>query len=275
MGGRRRRERDPYARAVIEWRTARPPRYDRAVGMDADSRSFGSDMSTRTPPPAVSLCLRHSLFALCCVAGALLTPGPLRGVVGWLGVSNVALAYAFGAPSPGVFAKRSDGTIGPSGLLLLGPYLIVVRAFLWLKIVLIRPEPCFHEVAPDLFIGRRPRPGELPAGTQVVVDLTAEFPEDPAIVGCARYLCLPILNRHVPSDAALSALLAQLPQDAGVIYVHCGAGRGRSAAVVAALMIRRGLARDVQDAESQLKRIRPGVQLHAIQREQVARDGTA
>ena len=67
------------------------------------------------------------------------------------------------------------------------------------------------------------------------------------------------------------ALIDELQRFPGCIYVHCGAGRGRSAMVVAALLVLRGVATDAREAERQLRAIRPGVRLHAAQRATVDR----
>ena len=135
----------------------------------------------------------------------------------------------------------------------------------------LRREACFHQAAPGLLIGRRPRGFELPANCALVVDLTSEFIEAPGVVARCRYRCLPTLNRHVPDPAELESLLLELIDFQGVLYVHCGAGRGRSAMLVAALLVLRGHARDVAAAELQLKALRPGVRLHAAQRALIER----
>jgi protein-tyrosine phosphatase len=183
----------------------------------------------------------------------------------WLALSNGLIAYAYASNRAAIFGKRRDGTIAPLNLVLLLPYLLLVWTFFWLKVAGLRPEPCSHLVAPGVYLGRKPRAHELPQDCRLVVDLTCEFSEARSVVGAYAYRCLPILNRHTPSDAELAALLSELRDHDAPIYVHCGAGRGRSAMVAAALLVLRGHAQDVAEAEQMLKRARPGVHLHAAQ----------
>ena len=105
----------------------------------------------------------------------------------------------------------------------------------------------------------------------MVVDLTAELMEARAVVDACAYRAVPTLNRHVPDNLAFQRLLEELAQFEGPIYLHCGAGRGRSAMTAAALLVMRGLAPDVLAAEQQLRALRPGVMLHPEQRAFIAR----
>jgi hypothetical protein len=66
-------------------------------------------------------------------------------------------------------------------------------------------------------------------------------------------------------------LLRRAHEEAGTIYIHCAQGRGRSAALAAALLIARGMAANVDEAEAALSRARPSVRLNSAQRAWVAR----
>jgi len=55
------------------------------------------------------------------------------------------------------------------------------------------------------------------------------------------------------------------------MYIHCAQGRGRSAAVAAALLIRKGLAADVDEAERMLRAARPSIRISPAQRRLVAK----
>ncbi len=222
----------------------------------------------RTAP---RLALRYLGFAACALAGVPFARGWLW-LPAWLALSNLALAYAYLGNHVGLLGKRHDGSLAWRAVLLLLPYLALVWGFHWLKLAALRRgEPCFHPAAPGLYLGRRPRAFELPSGCALVVDLTSEFIESSAVVAACRYRCLPVLNRHVPGERALAALLDELADEPGAIYVHCGAGRGRSAMLVAALMVLRGHAPDVDAAEHALRALRPGVRLHPAQRALIAR----
>ena len=54
------------------------------------------------------------------------------------------------------------------------PYLALTW-FAWHLRRLVSRQPCCHEVAPGLWLGRRPLAREVPAGVVLLVDLTAEF----------------------------------------------------------------------------------------------------
>jgi hypothetical protein len=86
-----------------------------------------------------------------------------------------------------------------------------------------------------------------------------------------RYVCLPTLDGTAPDAAALDELLRHAREETGPIYIHCAQGRGRSAALAAALLIARGAAANVDEAEATLRRARPSVRLNPAQRAWVAR----
>jgi hypothetical protein len=219
---------------------------------------------------APALAFRYAGFGLCALLLAPLA-GSFAALPAWLGLSNLWLAHAYAINRVTVFGKREDGTMAPLCMLALLPYLLLVWGFLGLKRLSLRSEPSFVRAAPGLYLGRRARSFELPQDCGMVVDLAAELPEPRAVVAAGKYRCLPVLNRHVPADAQLRALLCELLAFDGAIFVHCGAGRGRSAMLVAALLVLRGQAGDVDAAERQLQALRPGVRLHAAQKAIIVR----
>ena len=239
--------------------------------------SLSTRISEGTEPNlrgAHALALRYALFALVVAliaAPVLLTQTWLGALLSWLALANGVVAHAYATGRVGMFGKRADGRIAPLSLLVLLPYLSLVWAFFWAKTLGLRPEPCWHEAAPGLYVGRKPRAFELPHDCNLVLDLTCEFTEARDVVAKQAYRCLPILNRHIVPEAELRDLLQTLATHQGGLYVHCGAGRGRSAMVVAALLVLRGHAPDVQSAEQALAKLRPGVKLHAVQRALIAR----
>jgi protein-tyrosine phosphatase len=119
-------------------------------------------------------------------------------------------------------------------------------------------------------VGRRAGAHELPPGTTLVVDLTCEMWAPRRLsAGGRSYVCLPTLDGTAPDaiDAdVVRTLAARIAAEPGPVYVHCAQGRGRSAAVVAAVLIARGDASDVEQAEAILARARPVVSLNAAQR---------
>ena len=206
---------------------------------------------------------------------AILAIGYAIGTPGWILVwpawSVILVGLGYLGLGARVFGKRrEDGTLSPWIVLLLLPYFAVAWT-LWQLKSRLSAEEAWHEVAPGLRLGRRPlRSGELPADTRCVVDLTSELPRALPELGL-RYVCLPTLDTSVASDPELAALLERIEGEPGPLYVHCAMGHGRSATVAAALLIRRGLSANVDEAIAHMKRIRPGVHLHAAQRAAVAR----
>jgi hypothetical protein len=184
--------------------------------------------------------------ALAAVHAPTLGPGG-AGLLAWSGVTwgAVGTAYLLPGVGPSVFGKRGDGTLPPWRVAFLLPYLLGTWG-LWEARTRLSPrEHPFDEVAPGLFLGRRPRgPADLPAGVGLVVDLTAEFPAARGIAdGSHRYVCVPTLDADAPSDrAAFGAAVDEIERSLASgrsIYIHCALGRGRSAMTVAAVMRRR------------------------------------
>jgi protein-tyrosine phosphatase len=134
-------------------------------------------------------------------------------------------------------------------------------------------EPVADEVAPKIWVGRRPRPHELPAGVAIVVDLCAELAELPSVVRRQDYLALPTLDSTSPTPLALARavdrVLDVLAATGGSAFIHCAFGHGRSATVAAAVLIRRGDA-TLDDVEARMRAIRPRIGLNAIQRAALA-----
>lgn len=174
----------------------------------------------------------------------------------------VALAYRF-RRGERVFGKRADGAMGGAAAVALLPFRLVIWS-VWRVQVALSPERCWDEPGPGLFLGRRPLRGEYPPGIALVVDLTCELPKPRHHPPGVRYLCLPSLDAYVPDAAAFAQALdaaAAVP----AVYVHCANGHGRSAAFAAALLLRRGLARDLDEAMTIIRRARPACRLTPAQ----------
>ena len=169
-----------------------------------------------------------------------------------------------------VLGKRPDGTISPFVVVLLLPYFLLAW-FAWtLHGWIARPERS-HEIVPGLWVGRRARAVDLPEGIACVVDMTSEFWEPAAVRAGRTYLCLPTLDHHVPSDQAFTQLVRRVAELDQPVYVHCAHGYGRAAMLAAAVMIHRGLASDLEDAEQILRQSRPKIHLARRQRELIRR----
>jgi hypothetical protein len=219
-----------------------------------------------------------SAFGLfqCALGVSLVAAGPIFGGPAWLllwpGWSVFVVGLGYLGLGPRVFGKRRiDGALPLPLVVFLFPYLAVAWV-LWQIKSRIPGEPAWHEIAPGVALGRRPLSvAELPPGTRCVIDLTAEFSRAVPAAIAPRYLCVPTLDTSVASDAELRALLDAIETEEGPIYVHCAMGRGRSAMIAAAILLRRGIANDVDDAVSRLRQVRPSVRLHPVQHAALSR----
>jgi protein-tyrosine phosphatase len=188
----------------------------------------------------------------------------------WPAASGVILALGYAGLGARVLGKRPDGGLAWWAVVLHLPYLALTWVLWHVYRLLLNRTPC-QQVAPGLWLGRRPLPGELPEGVSLIVDMTAEFRKTPALLTHHQYVCLPTLDTAVPTEATFLALIDRVAAHEGAVYVHCAAGHGRAATVAAAVLLRRGLAADVREAERLLRRVRPGVRLQRTQRALLAR----
>jgi hypothetical protein len=183
--------------------------------------------------------MKYAVFFL--VVGVALSTIAVRGggwslLLLWPSVSVVLVGVAYAGLGPGVFGKRSDGTLHPGSACMLFPY--VGSAWLvWHVARIVRREPPFHTLFEGVRIGRRLLPNEYPPGIASVVDLTCEFPEPTEVRADRTYYSLPVLDGAAPSIQALGDLINdfnRLPRD---VYIHCAGGHGRTAIAAAALLI--------------------------------------
>lgn len=187
----------------------------------------------------------------------------------WPAADCAAVGAAYFGPAGKIFGKRGDGTLGGLPRWALFPFR-AVSGLVWRLQVALSPEPCCNEVAPGVFLGRRPRAGEYPPELELVVDLTAEFAKPPYHPAAARYRCLATLDAFVPEAAPFLALVDEACA-ARRVLVHCAQGHGRSAAFAAALLLRKGLARDLPEAMARIRAVRPACALNPVQAALAAR----
>ncbi|MDB5296041.1 MAG: hypothetical protein JWO31_2024, partial [Phycisphaerales bacterium] len=161
---------------------------------------------------------------------------------------------------PRLLGKRADGSFGPAAAVLHLPYLLLSLG-VWHLAAAARGSRDASLVAPGLWVGRRPRPSDVPADVTTVVDLTAELPARRAVRRRGAYVAFPILDGHVPPTPALVALARRLAADPGVVYVHCAQGHGRAGLVAACVLVARGLAADPAGAVRLMRFARPKVRL--------------
>lgn len=164
----------------------------------------------------------------------------------------VAMNYAFiGARG---FQKRSDGRLSLGAAWLFAPYTAAawVNSRLWT-----RRHPLPVEVHDGVWIGRVP-------SRQVsarIVDLSAELP-------CGAgpfYRSIPVLDLTIPDRASLE-VAAEAIEEAraqGPVLVCCALGYSRSAAAVAAWLLKTHRAENVEAAMARVRSARPSVVLRS------------
>ena len=149
-------------------------------------------------------------------------------------------------------------------MLLLLPYLLMTWTG-WHLIRLLSRETCCDEVAPGVWVGRRPFARDLPADVSLIVDLTAEFPARRSVRRGRTYLCVPTLDATAPEEHAIRAIVEQISAWSGAVYIHCALGHARSAMTAAAVLIRRGHAEDAEHAVKVMRQARPRICLEKSQ----------
>ena len=204
------------------------------------------------------IALSASAFAIAVWLGVL---------VFWSGISWCLAGGAYVGLGKRVFGKHISGTMNPVNRFVMLPYLLVTWG-LWHAQRVLSKEPPHHEIAPNLFLGRRCSVQKLPESTGLIVDLCAEFVEAKAVRTHADYLCVPTLDAALPS----AELFAQMVQTiAGAsrekpVYIHCAKGHGRSAAVMIAALVATRTAASLDEAEQIVRGARRGVRINTSQR---------
>lgn len=207
--------------------------------------------------------LIFSLAGLLLCSGGVLLGGALGALALWVGVAFLWLATVYALDRPDWLGKRPDGRVSPLTVALFFPYFGFTWA-MWHLFHRVTPEAAFDEVAPGVWLGRRPVAVQLPEAVELIVDCTGEFPVAP--LAGRRVVYAPALDARAPGPAHLAAAVAAASEAPRGVYIHCAAGHGRSALVASLVLIARGLAPDLDSAERLLQRSRPAVRLHRAQR---------
>ena len=203
------------------------------------------------------------------IAGVLLpalaiVTGGISWILVWPGLNLLVLSAAYGFDRPALHGKSPDGRLNPAVVIGMLPY-FALTWIAWHVFRRVTPEPVANEVAPGLWVGRRPYARDVPEGA-LVVDLTAEFTVDPAVRSAHSLVFLPTLDARAPHLGPLREALVRIEAHDGPVYIHCAAGHGRSATAAAAVLITRGEAKDPESAEKLMRQARPNIHLHSVQK---------
>jgi protein-tyrosine phosphatase/membrane-associated phospholipid phosphatase len=203
------------------------------------------------------LALRYALGAV-----TMLMVSPLLGYWGvfllWPVAALTHVAWGYFNGNPGVYRKL-HGVVSRGTLWALGP----VWLGQWLSWWYYRQQcRAVDRVTPQLLIGGCLRAQEaevlVQQGVLAVLDLTAEFSEQPALRRLA-YRNIPVLDLTAPTQEQLQEAAAFLTHHTqlGLVYVHCKVGYSRTAAVVGAYLLANGVVKTAEDAVARLRAVRP------------------
>jgi protein-tyrosine phosphatase len=176
-----------------------------------------------------------------------------------LSFSMVAAGYL--GVGPGIYRKQ-NGVLPLSTRLLLAPTRFGQILSLHYYRRQCRP---WDEAAPGVLIGRTLTTSEsallIQNGVTAVLDLTVEFSESASLRALA-YRNLPILDLTAPTLSQLRegvAFISEHVAARGTVYVHCKVGYSRTAAVVGAYLMARGLCTSLDEALAHLRAVRPPI----------------
>jgi protein-tyrosine phosphatase len=179
----------------------------------------------------------------------------------------VSLAYLLNRP--GLLGKKTTGRMSASASIFLLPYYLL-SWILWRLQTGLTREPKISQVAPGLWIGGRVGLQQLPGGIVQVIDLAAEFPEIRHVVESTQYISIPVLDGISPPVDSLVNVAEQFAKSTSPIYVHCALGHGRSATMAAGILLLRGMAASVAEAELIICAARPKIRLNRNQKATLA-----
>lgn len=138
------------------------------------------------------------------------------------------------------------------------------------------PIRSLSQITPHLHVGgqyrRRGWPRLASRGVLAVVNMRVEFDDNDAGIAPERYLYLPTVDKDAPTLEQLRAGVAFIVEEiarGGGIYVHCGSGVGRAAAMAAAYLVSTGLTPD--RAWARIREVRPFIRPAPVQVAQVER----
>lgn len=189
----------------------------------------------------------------------------------WCALSFGIIGLGYAGLGPCIFLKTKSGKLPGLSYLLLWPVHLI--NFVGLALFHRASErQLWVQVDENLMLGCRLPEREasdlVSKGIVMVVDLAAELSEANSFRQLAGYRNVSVLDTRTPERERFSALVSsiQLARRRGTVYVHCALGHGRSATVVAGCLLESGRAISLEEAESFLRALRPGVEFKPDQR---------
>jgi hypothetical protein len=182
----------------------------------------------------------------------------------WPAISIGLVAAAYFGLGPMIF-RKTNGRLPWSTRFVLGPCLLgQYFSLLYYR----RQCRSWDAITDRVWIGGKLRGGEareaLRRGVTAVLDLSVEFSEAKAF-GETVYRNIPILDLTAPTSLQLEEMSKFIDQQSrrGVVYVHCKIGYSRSAAAIAAYLIKSGRAHGPEEAIDIIRRKRPSIVIRA------------
>src|SRR5258706_8425984 len=114
----------------------------------------------------------------------------------WPGISAAIVGAGYAGMGARVFGKRPDGRYAIWALLTHLPYLLITLG-VWHLLRLALPENPADQVAPGIWVARRPLHFEIPESVTRIVDVTAELPVAAHVGAGRQYLCYPTTHGHI------------------------------------------------------------------------------
>jgi hypothetical protein len=173
----------------------------------------------------------------------------------WPALSCLMVALCYAAVGPAGFQASETGRPSLAARWLFAPYALAAFANsrLWTRHA---PDPA--AVADGVWIGRIPVTAREASRFAGIVDLC---PELPCAGASAAVSCVPMLDLVTPPAPALARAAGEIERlrRIGPVLVCCALGYGRSAACVAAWLLRTGRAGDADEAVAIVRAARPSI----------------